>query len=640
MDLFDLFAKITLDSSDYEKQMSDASSKTKTFASGLGTGLKTVGAVGGAMVVGAGTAVVGMSKSFVNATGELAKYGDEIDKNSQKLGFSAEAYQEWDFVLAHAGTSMGDATVGVKTMTNQIGLALEGNEEAIANFEALGISLDDLANMSREEAFGAVIAGFQDMEDSTYRASLANTMFGKTGQSLTPIFNQTQEETQGLITMVNDLGGVMSEDAVSSSADYVDALLELNTQMDGMKRNVMSNFLPSMTTVFNGLSMIFSGDEGGVEMVSGAINDIASIIEKGMPQVLSVVQSIIPLFSQLIVSNLPMIVQTAGSIIVSLVSGISQSLPELIPAVTDTLLSLVNDIIVLLPLLIDGAVQIVVALASGISESLPELLPSIVEMILTIVEGLVDNLDMLIDTALELILALAQGLINALPQLLNKAPIIIIKLVNAILANIPQIISTAIQLIVALGKGLIQAIPQLVANIPQIIKAMTDGIAQKIEGFVTAGENLIEGLWGGISNKTDWIIEKIKGFGDSVLSGIKSFFGIESPSKVMRDQVGKFLAEGVAVGFEEGDAIGQIEDSLNSAMKDMDVDTFGIDTAINATASYNPMDALQQSISALGGDGLGDIIIPVYIGTDKIDEIIVKSNKRQLMKSGGIGYGY
>lgn len=637
MDLFDLFAKITLDSSEYEQQMSDASSKTKSFASGLGTGLKTVGAVGGAMVVGAGTAVVGMSKSFVNATGELAKYGDEIDKNSQKLGVSASFYQEWDAVLQHSGTSMDSMTSAFKTLANA---SQNASEEQLEAFDAIGISIDDLSSMSAEDLFSSVIYGLQDMEEGTERTALASTLLGRGAMEMGALLNTSAEDTQAMIDTVNELGGVLSDDAVKASADYQDSLQDLQTRMTGMKNGIISQFLPSMSSVFTGLTMIFSGDEGGAEMVSTAISDITSTIQEGMPQVLSVVQSIIPLFSQLIVSNLPMIVQTAGSIIVSLVSGISQSLPELIPAVTDTLLSLVNDIIVLLPLLIDGAVQIVVALASGISESLPELLPSIVEMILTIVEGLVDNLDMLIDTALELILALAQGLINALPQLLNKAPIIIIKLVNAILANIPQIISTAIQLIVALGKGLIQAIPQLVANIPTIIKAMTDGIAQKIEGFVTAGANLIEGLWGGISSKTDWIIEKIKGFGDSVLSGIKDFFGIASPSKVMRDQVGKFLAEGVAVGFEEGDAIGQIEDSLNSAMKDMDVDTFGIDTAINATASYNPMDALQQSISALGGDGLGDIIIPVYIGTDKIDEIIVKSNKRQLMKSGGIGYGY
>lgn len=72
----------------------------------------------------------------------------------------------------------------------------------------------------------------------------------------------------------------------------------------------------------------------------------------------------------------------------------------------------------------------------------------------------------------------------------------------------------------------------------------------KIPGKVkTVGINLVKGLWNGISNMQSWVISKVRGFGSSVLTGLKNFFGIHSPSKVMEEQIGKNLALGVANGI-------------------------------------------------------------------------------------------
>lgn len=72
----------------------------------------------------------------------------------------------------------------------------------------------------------------------------------------------------------------------------------------------------------------------------------------------------------------------------------------------------------------------------------------------------------------------------------------------------------------------------------------------KIPGkTVSIGINLVKGLWNGISNMQSWVISKVRGFGNSVLTGLKNFFGIHSPSKVMEEQIGKNLALGVANGI-------------------------------------------------------------------------------------------
>ena len=91
---------------------------------------------------------------------------------------SAEAYQEWDYVLGQAGVDITSMTTGLKTMTNQIDDAKNGSVKAQERFAKLGISLNDLNTMSREDIFSAVVSVMQGMADTTERAALANDLFG------------------------------------------------------------------------------------------------------------------------------------------------------------------------------------------------------------------------------------------------------------------------------------------------------------------------------------------------------------------------------------------------------------------------------------------------------------------------------
>ena len=150
----------------------------------VGEVLKTVGVAMAAATAAIGTAAVAAGKKLWDMASETAKAGDEIDKTSQKLGMSAEAYQEWDYVLSQSGVEITSMTTGLKTLTNQIDDAKNGSTQAQARFAKLGISLNDLSTMSREDVFAAVVSGMQGMADTTERAALANDLFGKSGQNL------------------------------------------------------------------------------------------------------------------------------------------------------------------------------------------------------------------------------------------------------------------------------------------------------------------------------------------------------------------------------------------------------------------------------------------------------------------------
>lgn len=165
-----------------------------------------------------------------------------------------------------------------------------------------------------------------------------------------------------------------------------------------------------------------------------------------------------------------------------------------------------------------------------------------------------------------------------------------------------------------------------------------------VSGMASIGSDIVRGLWNGISDMTGWIISKIKGFSSSVLSGIKSFFGIASPSKVMRDQVGRDLARGVGVGIEENadEAIKPMDD-LVSEMTGVNIDrnisnTFS-GTAVNEFGGLSDrLDAVVEYLSKYL-PGLADNAAQgIYLDGDtlvgRLGERIDAELNRQYIKKG------
>ena len=143
-----------------------------SFGSNFASGLSSVGKVGAAAIGATTAATTALVGGMVSATSSVAEYGDNIDKMSQKMGISAQAYQEWEAVMQHSGTSMESLQSSMKSMAN----AAENGNEA---FERLGISEEEVASLSQEELFARVISGLQDMGEGTERTYLAGQLLGR-----------------------------------------------------------------------------------------------------------------------------------------------------------------------------------------------------------------------------------------------------------------------------------------------------------------------------------------------------------------------------------------------------------------------------------------------------------------------------
>ena len=270
-------------------------------------------------------------------------------------------------------------------------------------------------------------------------------------------------------------------------------------------------------------------------------------------------------------------------------------------------------------------------LGEGLAQNIPELISKGLDMLVEFTGSIRENAPTIIKSGLELLQNFIQGIMNALPELIAKVPIIVSNIANVINDNMPTILKSAVNIIWTIIKGIISAIPDLIANVPKIISAIVDvwsafnwlnlgklAITKLANGitsakaFVTSGaktifdavvntlknlpskmlsigKDIVRGIWDGLSSMTGWLMDKISGFAESVVDGIQNFFGIQSPSKVMRDEVGKFLAQGVGEGFkmEMGSTVRGMKESLSSVTGAVQTGLSGSVSGSSIGATYN-----------------------------------------------------
>ena len=119
--------------------------------------------------------------------------------------------------------------------------------------------MDTVSKLSREEIFAETIKGLQSMTDDTAKAALANDLFGRSGQEILPLLNQTAESTDALMKKAQDYGFIMSDKAVTASAEFTDSLDLLSHTSTGLKNKFIGEFLPSVTKITDGLALFVHG---------------------------------------------------------------------------------------------------------------------------------------------------------------------------------------------------------------------------------------------------------------------------------------------------------------------------------------------------------------------------------------------
>ena len=588
----------------------------------MAKGLKATGAVIGAAMTAATAAAVATGKAFINAANSTAQYGDNIDKMSQKMGISAKAYQEWDFVMQHAGSSIDSLKTSMKTLANA---AVSGNDA----FTKLGISQEQIANMSQEDLFGATISALQNVTNETERTALASKLLGRGATELGALFNMSAEETEGLKQQVHDLGGVMSDDAVKAAAKYQDEMQNMQTALTGVKNNMMSQFLPGISSVMTGLSKVFSG-KGGVDEIKMGLQSIIGNISSMAPQFFSIATTLV---NGILQGFAPMIPSLVSSIFGFLQTGLLtlvSLIPQLTPVITQGLQGVASALLTCLPVLIqaliditsqlvqwlasdnnvkvfvDGIFQLVSTLVEGMADVLPVLLPAIVNIIGQIADSLTEpkNVKMILKSVLYIVGAVVVALVKALPEIGG----VIVKTT-----------ANALQLLKEFGASILSRIgpwfTETLGKIGMFASNVITKIATLPSKVIEIGRNLVAGLWKGINEKLQWLKSKIDSFGKSIVDKVRSVFKVHSPSVIFQ-KIGSFLAEGLGLGWADSlvDVRSDMAKSLNGLTGNMSATvtangSAGALTENNTTFNGSPITVIVNAAEGQSVNAIADAVI-------------------------------
>lgn len=420
-------------------------------------------------------------------------------------------------------------------------------------------------------------------------SALADTFGKAVGELVAGIGEMLPDIT----AMASELVLGLADGLVSSTPDIINAGVELLGNLaKGLAQalpEIAASAVEIVSTLLQGiielLPMII---EGAIQLVVSLAQGIAEALPQLVPQIVDLVLFIVETLAE----NIPTIIQAAADIIVGLAQGLVDALPMLAERLPEIIVAIINGLVEALPQVIECAGEIVVALATGLVEALPVLIENLPQIVIAIVEGLgqaIPRVALLMlelnrkvwEILKELPFKIWDAIIDAIVkmaewgiQMQDKAHAamadMITKIINALKELPGKIWNTIITCVTKIAEWGIQMQDKAKSAVASVCTSIVNGFKDLPDKLVNIGTNIVQGLWNGINNAKDWILDKIKGFGDAVLEGLKSFFGIASPSKVMRDQVGVFLAQGIGVGFtEEMEKVSR--DINNSIPREFDV---------------------------------------------------------------------
>ena len=555
------------------KQLGDeVNSGSGPFQAALGK-LGGIAKAGGLAIAGG---IAAGAAGIATLTGKMLNARAELE---QQLGGSEAVFGQY------ATNIQNIAKDSYKNMGLSQNEFLAGANKMGSLYQGAGVSVQDSMKMSAEAIQRATdVASIMGIDTSFALESVAGM-------------------AKGNFTMMDNLGVAMNDTALNAYA--LEKGIGKTTQQMSMQEKVSL-----ATQMFLEKTAKYAGNYAKEnETLAGSINTTKKAFQdfmSGGGNMQNFITSLIgtaKIAAPEIVKILPEIVNGISQLIQQLAPVVAELLPTLVPAIVNAAVSIMNALVQQLPTLIQVLVsalpqfiQGIIQIAIGLIQALPQIINILIPAIPQIVNSLVTAL-----TAPDSLTAIIMGSIALFMALLQAIPVIITALVNAIPTIVTNIITTLTrpEFIQGLVRSGVQLIAGLVGGIGSMIGSVL-GAAGKIIGAIAGvltpssllniGINLIKGLWQGINDVKSWIIDKIKGFGKSVIDSIKGIFGIHSPSKEFA-WIGKMNVVGLAEGFTKNkDMVTQaVTDMSDEAMNAMAVFNSSMSTGFNAnvTASQN-----------------------------------------------------
>lgn len=522
------------------------------------TGFKAVaGAVG--VTATAMTALVGKS---VKMAGELEQ---QIGGTEAVFGDLADVVQK---KAVGAFEKMGLSANDFMATANKMGALMQGSGLSIENSM-------DLSTKAMQRA--ADVASIMGIDVNSAMESIAGAakgnfmMMDNLGVTMNATTIEAYAMSKGITTSYNEM------DNATKVGLAMEMFLEKTAYAEGNYAKENKTFAGSFTTLKASIQNFLSG-AGEIDSVIDSVINFAEILVETISEmapkvvegIIKLINGVIPQLPPLLETLLPVVIQGA----IKLINGLVNSLPTLIPILFDALVNAFSSITAVLPDIIKKLIEATIFITNALAEQMPVLIPQIVDAILEIIPILIDNAPLFIDAGGQLLIGITKGILASVPSLLSKMPGIIAKLLN------------------------------YWKNLP----------AQ----FMKIGGELIKGLWEGIKNVKKWLFDKIGDFSKGITDKVKKIFGIKSPSRVFKDEIGKWLPLGMYEGFE--DELGGVYRKMQNAINfEQDKLQANIETGkvFNTLANTTPVAISVSGDLEMDKTKVGRIITPVVSETLK-----------------------
>lgn len=419
MNLFNLFAKLTLDTDEYDKQLDSAGKKGSSFSSKLGTVMKA----GAKAVIGLTTAVAGATLAFGKLTLKMVDTAGEIDDNAQRLNMTTDQYQLWSFAMQKAGADASALEIVMRELTTFTTELSQGQGDALLTLQKLGVGYEDFIAMDNATQLETIVGALQGMENQTEKTRLAQELFGNRAyQTLMPLLNEEQGSIEKLNETMREQGLIVEEDLIKTGAELGDQVDIMKGKFKAYSLSLTAEVFPALENIVNGLLGIAQGSEGATEQFT---TGIVEMVDKA-------------------VEVLPELLDVAGDLLVNVIVALVNSLPSIVPKLTSLIQAVLLTIVNILPDILSAAgvaVDMLLDVIVALLDSLPAIMPQLASLIESILFKIVDILPTILLSAVNLIAPILDavlhmdwlGLLTAIiDMIVNELPNILITLVTSV----------------------------------------------------------------------------------------------------------------------------------------------------------------------------------------------------------------
>lgn len=565
------------------------------------------------------------NKMTASSTDKVAQFKEELAKASEGEGSAAEQAKtmidnlEGDITLFQSAVS----SLGIEfydTFNGQLREAVQGATGYITDLtnafkegglsQAADVAGGIIADIATKAAdfIPTLVDTASTLIDSVASALTENSssIVESGGRLIQSLASGIAGNTSTILNAVTEIGGSLLEELpnmisglVSSASSFAQSIINFFNK----SVSIVAKELPSIfSSLFENLATELPKFTATIfRLIQNVVNSILELLPQILPDfITSIVDITVELIPQIIntvllitdaiVENVPTIVNVLVKALPDLIQRILNSLLTQVPKILNTVIVLVSSLVDALPQIIDTIVevipQIIDAIIKAYTAYLPKLINAGTNLLTSIIEDLPTIINTIVDALPQIIDAVILGITSALPQIIECG----VELFLALIENLPTIIEEIVkalpQIIEGIVTGLIELIPRLVTcggdifysivndlpqiverikkRMPEIIEGIKDKFFEFVDDMKNMGANLVEGIWNGILEAKDWIVEKVSGWCDDLWGTFTEFFGIHSPSRLMRDTIGNNLALGIGEGFIDtmSDVTDEMTDSL------------------------------------------------------------------------------